>query len=300
MNPSLEETIVLDFITSSSTGAAADADSLPTAEVFEDANDTAILSPTVTKRTSKTGNYRVPVACTAANGFEAGKSYNVIASATIGGVAAKAKVGTFQIRTRDTDDAAVPGSAMTLTGGERTTLVGLLEAEIADDSTGAAVKQAIIDKLIENLPSLDDLTLAAIATAVWGNVTRTLSAGTNIVLAKGVGVTGFNDITVAAVAAQITTDHGAGSYVRNTEPLDAAGVRGAVGLGAANLDTQLADVPTVAEFNARTLPTASYATAAEQTKVVAAVYNSASRAGNVITLSNGATQTISATGRVTA
>ncbi|WP_323162306.1 hypothetical protein, partial [Pseudomonas fluorescens] len=67
-SPALEETLYFDFITSSSTGAAVDADSTPTAAIYEDATDTAILSPTVVKRTSLTGNYRVPVACTAANG----------------------------------------------------------------------------------------------------------------------------------------------------------------------------------------------------------------------------------------
>lgn len=40
--------------------------------------------------------------------------------------------------------------------------------------------------------------------------------------------------------------------------LDAAGVRAAIGLASANLDTQLADIPTVAEFEARTLAAASY------------------------------------------
>ena len=40
--------------------------------------------------------------------------------------------------------------------------------------------------------------------------------------------------------------------------LDAAGVRTALGLGAANLDTQLGDIPTVAEFEARTLVAADY------------------------------------------
>src|SRR4051812_2501271 len=99
MDTRLEETIYVDFITSSSTGAAVDADSTPTCEVFEDATDTAILSPTVVKRTSKTGNYRIPVACTTANGFEVGKSYNVVVSATIGGVAAKAVAARFQVRT---------------------------------------------------------------------------------------------------------------------------------------------------------------------------------------------------------
>jgi hypothetical protein len=40
--------------------------------------------------------------------------------------------------------------------------------------------------------------------------------------------------------------------------LDAAGVRTAVGLASANLDTQLADLPTVSEFEARTLVAAAY------------------------------------------
>jgi hypothetical protein len=53
-----------------------------------------------------------------------------------------------------------------------------------------------------------------VATAVWAATTRLLTAGTNIALAKGTGVTGFND-------------------------LDAAGVRAAVGLATASLDTTL-------------------------------------------------------------
>ncbi len=53
--------------------------------------------------------------------------------------------------------------------------------------------------------------------AVWSTAARLLTAGTNIILAKGVGVTGFTDI-------------------------DGAGVRTAVGLGTANLDTQLATI----------------------------------------------------------
>jgi hypothetical protein len=104
MTPKLEETIYVDFITSApTTGAAADADTTPTIEVFEDATDTAVLSPTAVKRTSKTGNYRVPIACTAANGFEAGKSYNVVASATVTTVAAKAVVARFQVRAYSVD-----------------------------------------------------------------------------------------------------------------------------------------------------------------------------------------------------
>jgi hypothetical protein len=63
---------------------------------------------------------------------------------------------------------------------------------------------------------------AAVPGAVWAAGTRTLTAGTNIVLAKGTGVTGFTD-------------------------LDAAGIRTAVGMTTANLDTQLDALPTAAE-----------------------------------------------------
>lgn len=55
-----------------------------------------------------------------------------------------------------------------------------------------------------------------------------------------------------------------GTAMRGTDgantatPLDAAGTRSALGMSAANLDTQLGDIPTVSEFNARTQPTADY------------------------------------------
>jgi hypothetical protein len=70
-----------------------------------------------------------------------------------------------------------------------------------------------------------------VGTAVWATTTRLLTAGTNIALAKGTGVTGFNDLSAAQVNAEV--------------------------------DTALADYdgPTNAEMVARTLAAASYATA---------------------------------------
>jgi len=102
MEPILGETIVLDFVVSAATGAAADADATPTCAVFEDTTDTPILTPTVTKRTGLSGQYRVTVAATTGNGFEIDKTYNVVVSATVGTVATKGVVGTFQVRTAAT------------------------------------------------------------------------------------------------------------------------------------------------------------------------------------------------------
>jgi hypothetical protein len=55
-------------------------------------------------------------------------------------------------------------------------------------------------------------------------------------------------------------DRGDAAWITATgfSTLDAAGIRTAVGLASANLDTQLADLPTVAEFEARTLVAANY------------------------------------------
>ena len=69
MRVPLGSTAHLDFVlTNPGTGAAATGSSI-TVRVFEDDNDTAIVTPTATERTSQTGNYRVPVVATTANGL---------------------------------------------------------------------------------------------------------------------------------------------------------------------------------------------------------------------------------------
>lgn len=68
------------------TGGIHAADSAPVYDVFEDTNDTPILSAqSTTVRSGKTGDYRGTFTCSAANGFEVDKSYNVVVSGTITG-----------------------------------------------------------------------------------------------------------------------------------------------------------------------------------------------------------------------
>lgn len=129
MIPKLGETIYVDFITSAADGSAADADSLPTAEVFEDAADTTVTALTVAKRTSKTGNYRVPIACTTGNAFEVDKSYNVVATAVVGGVTAKAVVARFQVRP------ILPDVNAAKVGGENAVPNDEIATDIADIKT---------------------------------------------------------------------------------------------------------------------------------------------------------------------
>jgi hypothetical protein len=125
------------------------------------------------------------------------------------------------------------------------------------------------------------------AADVWAVGTRVLTAGTNIALAKGTGVTGFNDLSAADVrtavglaSANLDTQLAALSTAIDATPTNAelnartllaadyatstalAAVAGYIDTEIQTILTNLADVPTVAEFEARTLVAASYATAA--------------------------------------
>jgi hypothetical protein len=61
---------------------------------------------------------------------------------------------------------AAVGSAMTLQPAERTAIANAVETEIIDETDSERVLQAIVDKIAAANPSLDDLTLGAIASAV--------------------------------------------------------------------------------------------------------------------------------------
>jgi hypothetical protein len=111
--------------------------------------------------------------------------------------------------------AAQAGDAMALTSPERSTLVAAVWAVTTSTlTTSGTIGKLIVDNL--------NAAVGGVAASVWAYATRILTAGTNIVLAKGTGVTGLND-------------------------LDAAGVRSAVGLASANVDTQLSAIKAQAD-----------------------------------------------------
>lgn len=88
---------------------------------------------------------------------------------------------------------------------------GITATSIATDAIGAA---ELADGAIDaGAFAADALTAAKVAadvgteigTATWATTTRVLTAGTNIALAKGTGVTGFNDLSAAQVNAEADT-----------------------------------------------------------------------------------------------
>ena len=96
----LNGTIHFDEVTSNpTTGEVSDADSAPTFAVFEEDNDTDLLSAAgvMIKRVGLTGNYKGSFTVSAANGFEVGKFYNVVTEATVNSITAKTRSLTFRV-----------------------------------------------------------------------------------------------------------------------------------------------------------------------------------------------------------
>jgi hypothetical protein len=124
-------------------------------------------------------------------------------------------------------------------------------AEAFFDGNGYAGTNNVMPTVttLTNLPTIPAnwLTAAGLAADAVTEIQAGLATPTNITAATGITLAAVTH--TGAVIPTVTTV---------TSGLDAAGVRTAIGLAVANLDTQLADLPTVAEFEARSLPAASY------------------------------------------
>jgi hypothetical protein len=130
----LGSTIYKDFVTKDSDNLAVDADSMPSADVFENADAAAMgFTPLIVSRDGD-GKYTVTIEATTANGFEVGKSYNVHVYATIDGVDYEDTILTFIVRTYSIDDVGAKTSRLgtlgstvpvdRLTAGEISIVVG--------------------------------------------------------------------------------------------------------------------------------------------------------------------------------
>lgn len=84
----LEATLTFSICTHDpDTGVLTNADTLPIYRVYEDDNNTALLSGDMERRdaSNTTGAYMKKITCSAANGFEIGKSYEIYIEATVDG-----------------------------------------------------------------------------------------------------------------------------------------------------------------------------------------------------------------------
>ena len=221
MDIALDEVLHFDAVTSSfSTGAATDADSTPTWAIYEEDTDTAVQSGNFTKRTSLTGNYRASVTLSAANGFETGKWYNVIGSATVSSVAGKGVVMRFRVVPAETA-AGVPkvdvshfgGTAGTFSGGrEEVNTSHLAGTAYASADLSATMKASVnteADTALTDYGALKpttagrtlDVSAGGEAGIDWANV----GSPTTTLNLSGTTVKSVTDAVVATISGTLTT-----------------------------------------------------------------------------------------------
>lgn len=278
-----------------STGAATDADSVPAYRVYEDETGTAIENDVLAKLddANTTGFYSERIQLLDATGYEKGKTYTIYIAGTVGGVTGTMS-HTFQIEAEvdanivsdktgfslAADQSAVTiGTVGTLTGhtaqtGDSFALIGSTGSGLTSlapaataltNATWTDARAGYIDELASaNLPT--DVSAASIATAVWNAATATYGTAGSYGLLLETDLDAAISTRAAASTALTNatwTDARAGyldELAAANLPTDvaAASLRTALGLASANLDTQLGDIPTVAEFEARTLAAADY------------------------------------------
>lgn len=131
---------------SASTGAATDADAVPSYRVYEDETGTAILNGTMAKLddATTTGFYSEQITLGAANGFEKGKCYTIYISAAVASVTGTMN-HTFQIQA-ETATASVNTSALAQINAEVVDVltVDVIADSIALDGTRPTIAQAVL------------------------------------------------------------------------------------------------------------------------------------------------------------
>lgn len=221
-------TLYFEFNTQKADGTPITLASTPVISVHKDGNTTeSTAGVTLTVDfDSRAGSHLVTIN-TAADGtfYSAGSHFSVlITTGTVDGVnVAGTWIGAFDLAKQVTNVTHFGGTAGTFASGRpevnmthvRGSQVNTLQSGRMDSYVGAFAS-AVLDATAIASNAITDskiasgaLTAAKFASgafdAVWSVATRVLTAGTNIVLAKGTGITGLNDLSAAQVNAEVDT-----------------------------------------------------------------------------------------------
>jgi len=242
MSAAVLQTITKLFTTCDpTTGAAADADSLPTGTLYVDG---VADSATVTVTNITTAVYKAVVTLP-----DAAAAYcaDLRIAATVGTVAGEEVIWSDVVDLKlvsDLNDLAA-GAAMTLTGAYQATLTAAIEAALLNEGDATALLQAIADKISSDWTA-GDLSAVAIASAVRTNLATELAridadissrlASTSYTAPDNAGVSAVQAKTDQLTFTDGTVDANA------TASVDAQAIRDALGMLLANLDEQLAEI----------------------------------------------------------
>lgn len=227
------------------TGAATDADAVPSYRVYEDETGTAILTGNTAKLddANTTGFYSEQITLSAANGFEVGKSYTIYVSATVASVTGTMS-HTFRVELEPASAAAlatVDTNVDTLVASITTIeamQAGLVLARGTIGDTGNSTTALHLEGLTYGNDEINSYLLVIFDVSTSEYHSRWIEdwADTgDLATVATLPFTPQNDTDtywLLPIRSDVTGNSG----------LDAAGVRAAVGLAAANLDTQLLSI----------------------------------------------------------
>ncbi|MDH3267856.1 MAG: hypothetical protein OEM46_03275, partial [Ignavibacteria bacterium] len=172
-------------------------------------NDAVRLGLTAIPNATAGGAGGVPIIGTGTNNFKSDGSANVtFANTSIATVANLTNAptngdltATMKTSVTTAATAATPAVTVSDKTGFSLSTAGILA--IWNQLTSALTTASTIGKLlVDNINATISSRSSHVAADIWSVATRLLTAGTNIVLAKGTGVTGFNDLSAAEVNAE--------------------------------------------------------------------------------------------------
>lgn len=181
----IDDALTFACNTHAPTGAATDADSVPTYRVYEDETGTPILTGSMAKLddTNTTGFYSEQISLSAANGFKVGKSYTVYIAATVSSVAATMHHAFTII------DNLATASALATVGSYVDTEVAAIKAKTDNLPSDPADQSLIIAATDALMTAIGDVpTNAELATAL-GTADDAVLAQVALVKAKTDGLT---------------------------------------------------------------------------------------------------------------
>lgn len=208
----LGETLRILVDTAGATGAAVNADSLPTAAVYDQGTIMG-YAPTVTNKA--TGLYEVAIVCSAGNGFAVGHEYSAAAIAIVGGITGRAGIAAFRVAARGIDDLSFPsvsGRQIVIDASGQVTV-----GSVANDAiTAAALAADAGTEIRSGLATAVDLAAAVAPLATAAQVT-TVAGYTDTLEAALAVVHNFVDTLEARLPAALVNGR-IPAYVGEVDP----------------------------------------------------------------------------------
>lgn len=236
------------------TGEPSDADAAPAYRIYEDETGTPILTGNMAllDDSNTVGQYSEQITCSAANGFEVGKDYHARITATVDGVdGAVSKSMTIvpsavnanvtQIEGADATD-ELENAVTTVLGTNLVDILDRLPTTLSGGKMRAQIEGADANTINASALASDAVTEIQNGLATAAELAKVPKSDSNVTWNATAAAQIQSEAADALNAYDPPTKTEMDNAFAGLNDLDEAGVRTAVGLATANLDTQLSNL----------------------------------------------------------